>query len=462
MSVIYAIAVPHPPLIVPEVGRGQERKIQDTIDAYKEVSRRVAECDPDTIVVISPHMVMYSDYIHISPGASARGDLARFRAPKVTVEAQYDTMFVDRLVELCEAEGLAAGTLGERNKDLDHGSLIPLYFLKDYNLKAKVVRIGISGLPFTDHYRLGELIAQVSNDLDRRTIIIASGDLSHKLTKDSPYGYSALGPRFDRRVTEILGTGEFIKLLDFTPDHSEAAAECGLRAFIMMAGALDGRETRPELHSYEGTYGVGYVVCSFEVKGDDRSRAYGEQMLAESKKQAENFESDENPYVQLARLSLETFIRTGRRAALPKNLPDELLNRRAGVFVTLYKHRELRGCIGTIEPTCSSVAEEIMQNAISSGTADTRFDRVREAELQDIEYSVDVLSEREPIKSISELDVKRYGVVVSKGFKRGLLLPNLEGVDTPEVQVAIAKQKAGIRIDDDNVLIERFEVVRHK
>jgi AmmeMemoRadiSam system protein A len=139
-----------------------------------------------------------------------------------------------------------------------------------------------------------------------------------------------------------------------------------------------------------------------------------------------------------------------------------MLDRRAGAFVTLYKNGQLRGCIGTIEPTCSSVAEEIMQNAISSGTADSRFNRVSEAELEELEYSVDVLSEREPVELISQLDVKRYGVVVSKGFRRGLLLPNLEGVDTPEVQVAIAKQKAGIRVDDNKVQIERFEVVRHK
>ncbi|MGI6039769.1 MAG: AmmeMemoRadiSam system protein A, partial [Eubacteriales bacterium] len=461
MSVVYAIAVPHPPLIVPEVGRGQERMIQNTIDGYREVSRRLAEFDPDTIIVISPHTVMYTDYIHISPGDSARGDLARFRAPQVTVEVEYDADFVHKLSELCEAEGLAAGTLGERNKDLDHGTLIPLYFLQEYKLKAKVVRIGISGLPFTDHYRLGELIAQVSDRLDRKTVIIASGDLSHKLTHDGPYGYSEVGAQFDSRVMEVLSSGEFIKLLDFTPEYCETVAECGLRSFIMMAGALDGREVHPEFHSYEGPFGVGYGICSFDVKGLGPDRSYGQSLMSESN-QVQQIESGKNPYVQLARLSLETFIRTGRRAPLPEGLPAEMLDRRAGAFVTLYKNGQLRGCIGTIEPTCSSVAEEIMQNAISSGTTDSRFNRVSEAELEELEYSVDVLSEREPVESISQLDVKRYGVVVSKGFRRGLLLPNLEGVDTPEVQVAIAKQKAGIRVDDNKVQIERFEVVRHK
>ena len=139
-----------------------------------------------------------------------------------------------------------------------------------------------------------------------------------------------------------------------------------------------------------------------------------------------------------------------------------MLESRAGVFVSIYRHGQLRGCIGTIEPVTSCVAEEIMRNAISSGTEDPRFDSVRESELDDLVYSVDVLMKPEPVQSISELDVKRYGVIVSKGFRRGLLLPNLDGVNDVETQLRIAKQKAGIRADDDDVTIERFEVVRHK
>ena len=169
----------------------------------------------------------------------------------------------------------------------------------------------------------------------------------------------------------------------------------------------------------------------------------------------------EDAYVTLARESLTSYIKTGRKTGVPEGLPAEMLDRRAGVFVSLHKDGALRGCIGTIAPVQASIAEEIIENAISASTRDPRFPEVREDEIDDLEISVDVLGPMEKIKDESELDVKRYGVVVTKGWQRGLLLPNLEGVDTVEYQVSIAKQKAGIDPADKNVELERFEVVRH-
>jgi AmmeMemoRadiSam system protein A/AmmeMemoRadiSam system protein B len=461
MAVIGTFAVPHPPLILPEVGRGEEKGIQNTIDAYRQVARRIAELKPDTVVVTSTHSVMYSDYFHISPGKKARGDLRRFGAPSASVEVEYDREFASGLAEKAKAEELAAGLLGEREKELDHGTIIPLRFLKPFNLDYRLVRIGLSGLPFIDHYRLGKLIARTAEDLGRRIVLIASGDLSHKLTEDGPYGYAEEGPEFDRRVTEALGEGDFLALLSFSPDFCELAAECGLRSFIIMAGALDGKAVKPELLSYEGPFGVGYAVAAFEITGDDPKRRFEQPYLEQNRKRLEKVRASEDPYVRLARLSLETYVRTGKPAKLPDDLPAEMLGRRAGVFVSIKKDGQLRGCIGTISPATSSIAEEILRNAISSGTEDPRFDRVQEPELDELVYSVDVLSEPEPISSVDELDVKRYGVIVSKGFRRGLLLPNLEGINDPETQVAIAKRKAGIG-PDETVSLERFEVVRHQ
>ncbi len=171
--------------------------------------------------------------------------------------------------------------------------------------------------------------------------------------------------------------------------------------------------------------------------------------------------SNEDPYVHLARLSLETFVKTGKSAELPDTLPEEMLNRQAGVFVSLKKHGHLRGCIGTIGPVTQNIAQEILRNAVSAGTEDPRFPPVTRSELPELVYSVDVLSAPEPIQSIDELDVKRYGVIVTSGHRRGLLLPNLETVDTPQQQVEIALQKAGIRLNQPYSM-ERFEVVRHK
>ena len=164
--------------------------------------------------------------------------------------------------------------------------------------------------------------------------------------------------------------------------------------------------------------------------------------------------------MKLARMSLETFVKTGKRADVPKHLPPELSNKKAGAFVSLKKDGMLRGCIGTILPVTESLGEEIVRNAVSACSEDPRFNPVTEDELDSLVYSVDVLTEPEPIASEEKLDPKRYGVIVESGGRRGLLLPDLAGIDTVAEQLSIACRKGGI---DPNgpVKLWRFEVVRH-
>jgi hypothetical protein len=137
------------------------------------------------------------------------------------------------------------------------------------------------------------------------------------------------------------------------------------------------------------------------------------------------------------------------------------MKERAGVFVSIHKHGELRGCIGTFEPTRANVAEEVMTNALNSATRDPRFPPVAASELDDLDYSVDVLTQPEPVKDASQLDPKKYGVIVESGFRRGLLLPDLEGVDSVEEQIAICRLKAGIP-PREPVKLYRFQVRRFK
>jgi AmmeMemoRadiSam system protein A len=169
--------------------------------------------------------------------------------------------------------------------------------------------------------------------------------------------------------------------------------------------------------------------------------------------------TEEHALVKLARRTIERYVRDGVVIEPPKVLSDELA-RRAGTFVSLHRGGELRGCIGTIEPVCANVAAEIIANAISAATRDPRFPPLRPDELADLDISVDVLTEPEPVSSLEELDPKRYGVIVQKGSRRGLLLPNLEGVETAQQQVTIALRKAWID-PDEPYHIYRFEVIRY-
>jgi AmmeMemoRadiSam system protein A/AmmeMemoRadiSam system protein B len=461
MALIGAFIVPHPPLIIPEVGRGEEKEVNKTIQSYNEVAKRIAELKPDTIIITTPHSIMYSDYFHISPGKKAKGDFSNFRAKDVSFQVDYDEEFVRALEACAERDGVEAGTLGEKNPELDHGTMVPLYFINQYYKDYQLVRIGLSGLSLPLHYRLGKCVEKTAAKLNRRIVFVASGDLSHKLKEEGPYGFAQEGVDFDRQIVEAMKEGDFLKFLEFNPDLCESAAECGLRSFIIMAGALSGKAVESNFLSYEGTYGVGYGVCEYIIVGEDSNRNFDEVFTQKQRELARELQKQEDPYVHLARLSLETYISSGKYAELPEGLPEDMLNRKAGVFVSLKKHGSLRGCIGTISPVTESIAAEILRNAVSAAAEDPRFAPVAEDELDELIYSVDVLSPAEPIGSMEELDVKRYGVIVTSGRKRGLLLPNLEGVDTVEQQVEIAKKKAGI-YNNETVSLERFEVVRHK
>jgi len=167
-----------------------------------------------------------------------------------------------------------------------------------------------------------------------------------------------------------------------------------------------------------------------------------------------------HPIVSLAKKAVETYAKTGERLKLPKSLGKEM-KQRAGVFVSIHKKGDLRGCIGTFEAQEKNIAEEVISNAISSATRDPRFDPVKEDELKDLDYSVDILTEPEPVPDASYLDPKKYGVIVQSGWRRGLLLPDLEGVDTAEYQIDICRQKGGISMDEP-VRLYRFEVKRLK
>ncbi len=461
MAILAAFMVPHPPMIVPAVGRGGEALVQETIDAYEKVADEIAKLEPDTIIITSPHSIMYSDYFHISPGKGAKGSFARFNAPEVSFQEEYDTELVDRINEIAYDASFPAGTLGERDPELDHGTMVPLWFIRKRYAKGKIVRIGLSGLGLLDHYRLGQMIQEAVDEVNRKVVFVASGDLSHKLQDYGPYGFSKEGPVYDQRIMDVAARAAFDEMFDFKEDFCEKAAECGHRSFVIMAGALDGKAVDANVYSHQDVTGVGYGIASFYVTGDDENRRFRDIYLAKLNAHLQESQKPTDEYVKLAKASLESYILRGKVLDLPDDLPKELFSKQAGAFVSIHKAGRLRGCIGTILPTTECVAAEIIQNAISASTRDTRFNPISPEELPDLEINVDVLSKPESISSPEELDVKRYGVIVSNGNRRGLLLPDLDGVDSVAQQISIARQKGGIGLDEP-VQLQRFEVIRHK
>ena len=431
MGIVAGFMVPHPPMIVPAVGRGSEAQVEETTRAYERVADEIAALCPETIVITSPHSIMYADWFHVSPGGRAAGSFVAFRAPGVSFDEEYDTELVAEICRLAKEADFPAGTEGERDKALDHGTMVPLWFIRNKYKGGKIVRIGLSGLPLTDHYNLGMLIKEAAENLDRKTVIVASGDLSHKLQEYGPYGYVPEGPEYDERIMDVMGRAAFDELFDFDEGFCDKVAECGHRSFVIMAGAFDGTKVKAERLSHQDVTGVGYGICTFYPEGASDDCRYLEARLSkmEAELAARREQSDE--YVKLAYASVDAWVSKRDTIPVPEGLPDEMLTRRAGTFVSIHKHGALRGCIGTIGPTQNSIAEEIIENAKSASTRDPRFAPIQTAELPYLEITVDVLGEAEDIDSEDELDVKRYGVIVRSGRKRGLLLPDLDGVDTP-------------------------------
>lgn len=468
MSIAAAFAVPHPPASVPGVGDGQKNLISDTVASMREVAGRIAQISPDVVVICSPHVSTYYDYLQISPGAGASGDLTAFGGDVRRIGTVYDQRFIRALEQETRIDHLQAGTVGQRTAALDHGTMIPLWFIQQAGTYAPVVRVGVAdGISPLEHYRFGRCIARAAECLQRKAVFVASGDLSHRLHRDGPYGYCEEGPRFDRTVCAALASGDFTPLLEMDPQVSERAAQCALKTFQVMAGVLDGKILTSDLLSYEGTLGVGYAVAALTPLADapGTRRSLGARLEEKERAAGDRRRSAEDAYVRLARMGLETWVRENRlldpAGDLPDGLPEELLSRRAGVFVTIRKSGILRGCVGTLEATRTTLADEIVFNAVSAGSRDPRFPQVTESELDRLAYCVDVLSTPEQIFDPRDLDPVRQGVIVSTpDGRRAATLPELKGVATVDDLVGSAREKAGIG-PDERVALQRFYVARH-
>jgi MEMO1 family protein len=246
---------PHPPLLVPEIGRDSRNEVLATVAAMERLAQAAGEAG--TAVFISPHTPTYFDAFTVKDAPTLTGDFAAFGCPHVRHEVPNDSEFVETL--LAAASGAHVPLEPSADADLDHGILVPLTFLRARSL----VSLSIVG-GYGEHRKLGELVRTVAEQLHRDLLFVASGDLSHRLIKGAPAGYDERGPVFDRRVVELLSEGDFDSLEKLDGDLVQRAGECGLRSLIALGGFLGtDASTDPHVFSYEGPFGVGYLVAGF-------------------------------------------------------------------------------------------------------------------------------------------------------------------------------------------------------
>ena len=461
MSIVATFMLPHPPIVVPKIGKKDMGLVQKTVDAYEKAAERIGQIQPETIVIVSPHHTLYADYFQISPGKKGKGNLGQFNVPQVSVSAKYNEDFVEKLSHVADSHGIPAGVKGAVSKTIDYGAVIPLTYVNKYWKNYQLVHMGVSGLPLVSHYELGKCIKETAEALGTKTVLIASGDLSHRLKPDGPNGYRKEGAEYDATVMGIMERTDFDELMDFDEGYRSIAGECGHRSFTIMAGALDKCDVKSEILSYEGVTGVGYGIGIFEPGDVNEDRDMKAKYLAKDKERVSKIIEAEDKYVSLARKAVEELVLNDKKLEVTDDVDEELTSKKAAVFVTIKTGKQLRGCVGTLQPDKDTVAEEIIQNAMNAAGNDPRFAHISKDELDRMEITVDVIGEFEEIFTDDMLNVHKYGVMVTKGRKKGVLLPNQAGLETTEQQVAIAKQNAGLR-PKDKVKMERFEVVRHK
>jgi len=187
---------------------------------------------------------MYAGYFHISPRKEVYGDFGSFRARDVEFREAYDEELVHEICSIADAEDFPAGTPGERDKRLDHGTMVPLYFVRQVYSDFRSVRIGLSGLPYADHYAFGKLLQRAIEKTHRQVVLIASGDLSHKLQSYGPCGYAAEGTQYHERIMDVCSRTAFGELLESDEGFRDSAEECGHRSFVIMAGHLTASPSR--------------------------------------------------------------------------------------------------------------------------------------------------------------------------------------------------------------------------
>jgi AmmeMemoRadiSam system protein A len=413
--------------------------VADTTSAARLLAAELLAAGPDTVVVTAPHGLRHPTDFTVQTGPRVAGDLGPFGADRVAVALPVDRELALAIADTAREQNLPVRT--SSSSALEYSTVVPLSFLCDAGWEGPTVVVSLPYPGYGDPIAIGQAVAAAARHLGRHLLVLASGDMSHRLTRDAPAGFDPEGRRFDDEVTDLLRHGDLRGLLALSPERVERAGEDCLDSLQFAAATFDFAPTSAHLLSYEGPFGVGYGVAVLTAVG---RAATGPRALPE-----------------LARQAIRTYLQEGREIPPPADLDPELA-RPAAVFVTLLTaNGELRGCIGSLSPATANVAAETIDRAIAAATTDPRFAPVALDEVASLTIEVSILEPPEPVASIDDLDPRRYGVVVEDGGRRGVLLPGLEGIDDPAQQVALAQRKAGIPPGRD-VRLARFEVTKYR
>lgn len=432
------------PVVAGQFYPAQESTLRETIAGMVD---ETAEKE-DIIGLVSPH----AGYPFSGPVAAATISRVRFKSTFVIMGPNHTGMgkALSIMAEgswetplgRADIDGELAGRIlsnsqyleeDDRAHQYEHSIEVQIPFLQYFSQDFRIVPITFSNHRPEAYKEVGREIARAARELKREIVIIASSDMTHYEDQES-------ARRKDEMAIEAILALDEDELLRRVGEFN--ISMCGYAPTVaLIAAAREMGGTNAELVRYE---------TSGDTTGDYSSVVGYAGILIKPM----------SPLARLARATVEEYVREGTKRRPPEDLSEEMKGC-AGVFVSIHKFGGLRGCIGTFEPATENIAEETIANAISSATRDPRFPPVSPGELKDLTYNVDVLTEPEPVTDPDSLDPKIDGVIVEAGPRRGLLLPDLEGVESVEQQILICRQKAGI-MPDEPITLYHFRVKRYR
>ncbi|MEA3493656.1 MAG: AmmeMemoRadiSam system protein B [Candidatus Margulisiibacteriota bacterium] len=259
-NIILGSIMPHPPILIPDIGKNRIEDAGASKKALENVAKKIKELDFDTIIVITPHGEVGRASVPVYTGHIFEGSFSMFGMPKPVFNFKGDPELGLAIVKGSELASNCAETL------LDHGALVPLYYPFTMGVKNPVLPVGIGFMPLTKLYEFGKNMARTIKELNRKVVIVASADMSHRLTPDAPSGYSPKGREFDKELVKLVENYDVKGILNFDEALAEEAGQDALWSIAILFGALDGMDVKQELLSYEGPFGVGYMVATFEIK----------------------------------------------------------------------------------------------------------------------------------------------------------------------------------------------------
>jgi AmmeMemoRadiSam system protein A len=446
-ATVCAVLMPHAPILVPEVGGERGNLAEASCHAMREAAACVMCFRPETLVLISPHSPRQPRAFGIWAGERLQGSFAQFNAPSTRVSLPNATQFANAIVTEAKTRDLATWMI--HDQALDHGALVPLWFLAEAGWAGPTVVLGLNYPENGGLSELGEAIAAAALASHLRIAVVASGDMSHRLTQTAPCGFHPQAHQFDETFIHLIRAGSYHEIRNIDPELRELAAEDAVDSTLVAAAAVNWRATGHKVLNYEGPFGVGYGVAIL----------FAEKLTPAELRPvpARTTTHDGAILPDVARQSITAALRDSPQ--LPPAARGQYLSGQRGVFVTLHERNGmLRGCVGTILPVSANLVAETWRNARAAAFEDPRFSPVEAGELPNLHLDVSVLHPTEKVSSASELDPARYGVVVStEDGRRGLLLPGIAEIETVEQQVGLARQKGRIG-PHEPVILQRFQV----